>query len=116
MGCGLSKWTMQNTTDGLRVRDQRVRVIKVVDGDTIHVAFDTGERDRVRLLRVNAAEMKTKDGPAHKDLLSSMIDQRIVRIEPQYPKPRDAFGRILAEVWLGSENMSDFLLSRGVKP
>lgn len=53
-------------------------VTRVIDGDTVEVTADLGldiYRDRlhVRLLDINAPEMKTPEGPASKEALSQLL-------------------------------------------
>jgi endonuclease YncB( thermonuclease family) len=114
MGCLASKLTEENTTEGIRVPVQMVQVIRVVDGDTVIVGFESRERDRVRLARINAAESGTADYERDRGWLVDLVDGERVKLVSKYPRPRDGFGRIIGEIYLGNLCVSDELLRRGV--
>lgn len=81
---------------------------RVIDGDTIEVAVDLGFRITqvmpLRLYGINAPETNSmdekerKNGKSAKDWLSDTILEKQVRIRSA--KPKDKYGRFLAEVWL----------------
>lgn len=85
-------------------------VNRVIDGDTIEVSIDLGFYIRwitpVRLYGINAAETNSTD-PAERAMavlakkwLTKQVDGKKVRL--QSVKPKDKYGRYLAEVWLTS--------------
>ena len=93
-------------------------VTRVVDGDTLDIDLDQGlhchRLERLRLLRVNAPEMKgdTKAaGEAAKAYVTSWLSGAVV----VQTYKGDAFGRYLAEVWrtYDGANLSDDLLASG---
>jgi endonuclease YncB( thermonuclease family) len=63
-----------------------------VDGDTL-----VCNRQKVRLVNVDAAEMNQAGGAAAKRRLQALISNRIVTLKP-YGK--DRYGRLLAEVYI----------------
>ena len=80
-------------------------VIRVVDGDTIHVKI--GDRvERVRYIGVNTPELhhpRRGEEPGGRE--ASRVNQQLVagrrvRLEMDV-QPRDRYGRLLAYVWVG---------------
>ena len=84
-----------------------VRVTKVTDGDTVHVAY-LGSDERVRLIGVNTPEVDWYGGEAQcygaeaglyaRRRLSGARIRLVVDVER-----RDRYGRLLAYVYLGRE-------------
>jgi micrococcal nuclease len=85
----------------------RARCEKVIDGDTVELYVDLGfhafRRDRFRILRINAPEMKgttLQAAKAAKEHLAAMLVK-----EGEWPlkiitkKDTDSFGRWLAEIF-----------------
>jgi endonuclease YncB( thermonuclease family) len=76
------------------------RVIRVVDGDTLHVEF-RGRDETVRLLRINTPERNQPGFQESMDALAALVED--ARIELEFEKPnrleRDRYGRLLAYVF-----------------
>jgi micrococcal nuclease len=94
-----------------------VRVVAVVDGDTLDVAW--GERrERVRLLGVDTPETVDPDrpvgcyGPEASAFTSRRLLGRTVRLEFDR-EGRDRFGRLLAYVDVDGHRFNDELLAGG---
>lgn len=49
-------------------------VVKVVDGDTVHLINQSGTKLKIRLMGIDAPEMKQKGGKASRDYLASLVD------------------------------------------
>ena len=96
----------------------RARVVGVLDGDTIVVAFAGGETDTVRLLGVDTPETHhpTKPvgcyGPEAAAYTTQRLTGRVVRLEGDV-EARDIYGRRLAYVLLDGERFNDELLRKG---
>ena len=94
-----------------------VRVVAVVDGDTIDVAWD-GRRERVRLLGVDTPETVDERrpvgcyGPEAAAFTSRRLQGRTVRLEFDRQR-RDRFGRLLAYVDVDGRRFNDELLAGG---
>jgi len=95
-----------------------VRVVEVIDGDTVVVAFANGTTDTVRLLGVDTPETKhpTKGvqcfGPEASEFTKHALTGRVVRLESDIER-RDIYGRRLAYVWVDGHRFNDVLLRRG---
>lgn len=94
-----------------------VRVVAVVDGDTLDVAW--GERrERVRLLGVDTPETVDPDrpvgcyGPEASAFTHRKLQGRTVRLEFDRER-RDRFGRLLAYVDVDGVRFNDELLAGG---
>lgn len=98
------------------------RVLRVYDGDTIFIASLLPHskevyRFPVRIARVDAPELRTRNpeekaaAVVSRDALHALLHGACVELrDVSY----DKYGRLLAEVWHGDINVSDWLLSRGL--
>ena len=97
----------------------RARVVRVIDGDTLDLEIDCGfhtvRTERVRLLGVNAPEMK---GSTKADAVGAMLAARewlrtaTLSQWVQWPLlvetfKADAFGRYLARIWPADASPDD---------
>ena len=74
------------------------RVVEVVDGDTIKIQAPGGRVETVRLIGIDAPELRTESTVyARKQLQGQTVRLTYDRT------PRDRYGRILAYVWKGQE-------------
>jgi len=102
-----------------------VKVVRVIDGDTIEVEL-FGEREKVRLLGVDAPETVAPGqpvgcyGPEASKFARRKLEGRVVKLSrPSFGDVRDDYGRLLAYVWVdldGDGQLNDFnleLLKRG---
>jgi len=92
-------------------------VVKVVDGDTIHVRVD--ERvEKVRYIGVNAPEVhhptrgEEPGGREASDANRRLVVGRHVRLELDI-QSRDRYGRLLAYVWVGDTMVNAELVRQG---
>jgi micrococcal nuclease len=93
-------------------------VVRVVDGDTIHVRL--GERlEKVRYIGVNTPEVhhptrgEEPGGRAAAGVNGQLVNGRRVRLELD-AQSRDRFGRLLAYVWVDATMVNAELVRRGV--
>jgi micrococcal nuclease len=83
----------------------RVRVTRIVDGDTIYVRFGSGSEEKVRLIGVDAPEINhpTKGeepyGAESAEYAYNMLDNIVAWVEFDEGE-RDQYGRMLAYLWL----------------
>ena len=92
-------------------------VVKVVDGDTIHVRV--GERlEKVRYIGVNTPEVhhpRVGEQPGGREAWDAnrrLVAGRQVRLELD-TQERDRYGRLLAYVWIGETMVNAELVGRG---
>jgi micrococcal nuclease len=92
-------------------------VVKVVDGDTIHVRI--GERvETVRYIGVNTPEVhhptrgEEPGGRAAWEVNRALVASRHVRLDLDV-RARDRYGRLLAYVWVGGTMINAELVDRG---
>jgi micrococcal nuclease len=101
-----------------RTADPNVRVIEVVDGDTIVVEFANGATDTVRLLGIDTPETMhpTKGvqcfGPEASAFTTAQLLGQAVRLGSDIER-RDVYDRRLSYVTLRGERFNDELLRRG---
>lgn len=107
----------------MKYRFENVKVVHVVDGDTIDVEIDFGfyikTKQRLRLFRVNAWEARGEDkqkGLEAKEWLQMMLKDSQIVIDTE---KQGKYGRFLAEVWIEEQmsrrliNINDLLVEKG---
>ena len=97
-------------------------VDRVVDGDTIDVTIDLGFnvwiKERLRLYGLNTPETRTKDaeekerGLKAKRYVENQVNSNQGKIQIQ-SLGRGKYGRVLAEIWVGTTNINELLISNG---
>ncbi len=104
------------------IRSYPCQIVKVTDGDTVHVVIDAGFRISVRhvirLTRVNAPEMNTAEGKDAKAFVMGWVAVRSAgewpfTLECDGPDPRDKYGRWVGDILTGAERLSRVLLETG---
>lgn len=106
----------------------KAKVLEVYDGDTITVSFffPTDRitcaniyKDKIRFVGINAPEITLRNGTTKeekkrglevKEILTKMLDQKIVEIECY---KREKYGRLLGTVYLNGKNINEFLVVQG---
>ena len=64
----------------------------------------------VRIVGINAPELREANGAAARDALARLIEGRTVRLEFPGPRKRDHFGRLLAQVYNGEMDIGAEML------
>jgi len=99
-----------------RAQELEGTVVRVVDGDTIHVKL--GDRiEKVRYIGVNTPELHGAGGPQPGAAEAAALNRALVlgkrvRLELDV-QPRDRYGRLLAYVWVGDLMVNAELVRRG---
>jgi len=88
----------------------RGKVTRVSDGDTIQVALQSG-RMTVRLASIDAPERGQPGGREASAALAARVQGRQVWLE--VVDQSDGYGRMVAVVWLGDENVNEGLVREG---
>ena len=103
--------------EGAAYRGLEGTVVRVVDGDTIHVRV--GDHvEKVRYIGVNAPELhhprkgEEPGGREASDVNRALVEGRTVRLEMDV-RARDRYGRLLAYVWIGDLMINAELVRRG---
>lgn len=91
------------------------QVLKVIDGDTINILYQ-GEKECIRLLRIDTPERDEEGYLQAKKALEKLIGDRKVRLEFETPGEieRGVYGRILAYVWIGNMNINVEMVRLGL--
>src|SRR5690606_35708331 len=95
-----------------------VRVVEVMDGDTVVVETEAGERVAVRLIGVDAPEMNLGKGEAayfaerEKNYVVARAKERVVTLRLETTQTRDRYGRLLAYVYLPENDLLNQALIR----
>ena len=90
-------------------------VVRLVDGDTIHVDID-GRLEKVRYIGVNTPEIhhprkgEEPGGREAREVNGRLVGGRAVRLEPDVQQ-RDRYGRLLAYVWVHRDDGSEVMVN-----
>ena len=88
---------------------EEVTLVRVVDGDTLVVRFDTGEDEKVRLIGINTPESvapdtyrtkNTKEGEAASDYVKDLLSDTDTLYLQTDTSDKDRYDRLLRYVWL----------------
>ena len=104
-----------------------VKVLKVVDGDTVDVDIDLGfgivlTDERVRIMGIDTPESRTSDkiekvfGLAAKARLKELLDEEAILITTEDKHGEDMkgkFGRVLGDFRVGGKTVTEILIEEG---
>lgn len=93
------------------------RLVRTVDGDTVHLDVDLGfgiwrYDQSYRLARIDAPEMNTEAGPTSKTRLDQLL--RGASALMVTTSRADKYGRYLVELYADGHNVSDWLVANGL--
>ena len=91
-----------------------VKVVKVIDGDTIRVEWDERDFDfPVRFLRINAPEMNEGGEDARRYLENVILDEEVLlKIDPKQRVGK--YGRLLAKIISLGMDMGEAMIRLGL--
>ena len=108
-GLTLASWTTASLAESARVYE--ARVTRVFDGDTVWVQPLAGGRARkLRLDGLDAPEICQAGGEASRDVLAQRVLRQRVTVSE---RRRDDYGRGLARLTHGDEDVGGWLVSMG---
>jgi micrococcal nuclease len=104
-----------------------VKVLKIVDGDTVDVDIDLGfgitlRDERVRIMGIDTPESRTSDkvekvfGLASKDRLKELLGKDAILITTENKHGEDMkgkFGRVLGDFKVGDKRATEILIEEG---
>ena len=107
--------------------EYRVKVIKIVDGDTVDVDIDLGfgiwlRGERVRIMGIDTPESRTRDkvekvfGLAAKSRLKELLGKDAIlrtQVDKDGGDAKGKFGRILGDFICGDTTVTDIMIKEG---
>lgn len=90
------------------------RVTSITDGDTFRAQVN-GNRERIRMLRIDTPERNDKYYRDASRALQRLIENKTVRLEFE-GRRKDPNGRLLAYVWLDDKNINLEMVRLGWTP
>ena len=96
----------------------KTKVVRWVDGDTllclIDLGFYTFKEERLRLARIDTPELRGEEKEKGKEVKKIVTDRYPVGTELLIEsKKRDRYGRFIAEIYYGDENVNQWLIDNG---
>lgn len=89
---------------------QDTKVIRIIDGDT----FEIENGDKVRMIGIDAPELKDNEGLESKNHLKLLIENKYVSlIKDEKNKNKDFFGRLLRYVYLEDSDINLKMIEDG---
>jgi endonuclease YncB( thermonuclease family) len=121
VAAGLFAGILTGAGAGAQVNQTVSMVVRVVDGDTIDVQFDSGRIERLRLIGIDTPEVVDPRNPvqcygreasAH---AHQLLDGQLVAVELDPSQgERDRYGRLLAYAWLADgRNFGEVMIVDG---
>jgi micrococcal nuclease len=126
--------TVASTTDGT-VEGESVRIVEVIDGDTVSIAYSNGTRETVRLLGVDTPEVHGANDPTEFEGVpdtdagatclsragenastyarSRLAGETVTLVFDEQSDRRGYYGRLLAYVYVDGESFNYALLREG---
>lgn len=102
------------------IRSYPSEVTYCYDGDTVTLSIDCGldisKVEKVRLYGIDAPELRGEEryeGLKSRDALRTKINGKTIRLETIKNDERGKYGRLLGIIWLGDENINDWMVSNG---
>ena len=99
--------------------EYKAEVARVIDGDTVEVVIDLGFRvslrETIRLIGINAPEMRTEEGRKSKAFLESFFiaqDRKILLRSEKAPK-QEKYGRWLGELIKEGQSINKLMVAMG---
>ena len=92
------------------LEQQEVTLVSVGDGDTIRVRTKDNEVLTIRLACIDAPETRQEYGRQSTEYLKSLVSRGRLSIKPQV---KDRYGRTVAEVFSGLENLNLRMVEEG---
>ena len=100
--------------------EYNAKIVKVYDGDTVTAEIDLGFKvkvtETIRLYGLNTPEVRgveRPDGLISRDRLRERIFEKDVVIKTMKDK-KGKYGRYIAEIYLGDENINEWLITEGL--
>ena len=89
---------------------QDVKVVRIIDGDT----FEIENGDKVRMIGIDAPELKNEGGLKSKNHLKLLIENKYVSlIKDEKNNNKDFFGRLLRYVYLEDSDINLKMIEDG---
>lgn len=99
--------------------EEQAKVLKVVDGDTIHVQLSDGKKEKVRVIGIDTPETKDPRKPVQcfgkeaSAQMSRLVNGKTVTLERNPAEDRDKYGRLLRYVALDGEDIGARMIAEG---
>ncbi len=90
-----------------------VKVIRVIDGNTIVVSNENNSEEIIRLVGINTPEPGTNGSNESESYLESRILGKNIYLNVDDKKPKDSYNRTLAMVLINEDNLNKELLCKG---
>jgi len=87
------------------------KVVGISDGDTITCLTNKKQQLKIRLYQIDAPEKKQAFGQKSKQLLSNLIFNKNIRLEPH---KKDKYRRTLGTIYLNKKDINLEMIRRGM--
>ncbi|KNY29893.1 thermonuclease family protein [Pseudobacteroides cellulosolvens] len=94
--------TLQPDNQTKKTSLESVKVVRIVDGDTLEVSLSNGSTEKVRLIGVNTPESTTRHEPygsEASEFTKNSLTGKTIYLEKDV-SDRDRYGRLLRIIWL----------------
>ena len=85
-------------------------VVKVYDGDSIHVVDESGHKNKVRVIGIDAPERKQEFGMEARDILADLILGQMVTVRYEHI---DTYDRVLGLIFFDGIEVNQWMIEQG---
>ena len=85
-------------------------VIQVIDGDTLWVSLQKGEKVKIRMARIDAPESRQEYGKASTEYLIRRVKGKTVKVKWE---KKDKYGRIIGIVFFNGDDINLEMVATG---
>lgn len=99
--------------------EEQANILKVVDGDTIHVQLPDGKKEKVRIIGIDTPETKDPRKPVQcfgkeaSKQMSKLVNGKTVVLERNPAEDRDKYKRLLRYISLNGEDIGASMVRGG---
>ena len=91
------------------------KVVKVVDGDTLHINITGGKKkQRLRFQGIDAPEIEQQHGKKSARFLADLLLKKEVTIKTDPKRQYDQYDRMLGKVYINGKDVELIMLSEGM--
>ncbi len=91
------------------------KVVKVVDGDTLHINITGGpKKQRLRFQGIDAPEIEQQHGKKSARFLADLLLKKEVTIKTAPKRQYDQYDRMLGKVYINGKDVELIMLSEGM--
>lgn len=101
------------------VSEEQAKIVKVIDGDTVHVQLPNGKEEKIRIIGIDTPETKDPRKPVQcfgkeaSKQMNKLVSGKTVTLERNPAEDRDKYKRLLRYILLNGEDIGASMIRDG---